>query len=195
MSKSNGTVTLKPIAEALGISFSTVSKVLNGDPTINPQTRVLVEEKAREMHYTRNYYASALRKRDTRSVAIILNDINVPASVEMLVSISAKLAACGYTTLVSSTGCCKEVERSREALIKSARAGSRRFWFSRKFRKRGNTVCISRFWNCTAGAKDSPFGRRRFIQRFPSIQNVISRMPEAIIIAPIHPAADNCIGE
>ena len=36
---------------------------------------------------------------------------------------------------------------AREALIKSARAGSERFFHSRKFQKRRNTVCISRFWN------------------------------------------------
>ena len=33
----------------------------------------------------------------------------------------------------------------REALIKSARADSKRFFFSRKVQKWRNTVCISRF--------------------------------------------------
>jgi len=46
--------------------------------------------------------------------------------------------------------------RKMEALIKSVRAVGRRFWLSRKFWKRRNTLCISRFQNCTDGAKDSP---------------------------------------
>ena len=36
----------------------------------------------------------------------------------------------------------------------SARNLSERFCASSKFRKRGNTVCIFRFWNCRTGAKD-----------------------------------------
>ena len=55
----------------------------------------------------------------------------------------------------------------KEALIKSARADGGRFCHSRRFENRGNTGCISRFSNCTDGAKDSPLSRRRFIQRFP----------------------------
>ena len=35
----------------------------------------------------------------------------------------------------------------------SARKLSERFCAGSKFRKRGNTVCISRFWNCGTGAK------------------------------------------
>ena len=57
---------------------------------------------------------------------------------------------------------------SREALIKSARADSKRFWLSRKFQKRRNTGCISLFWNCTGEAKDLLLSRRRFIQSFPN---------------------------
>ena len=60
--------------------------------------------------------------------------------------------------------CCWAV--SKEALIKSARAGGRRFWFSRKFQNWRNTLCISQFGNCTDGAKEQPASRRRFIQRF-----------------------------
>ena len=44
----------------------------------------------------------------------------------------------------------------REALNHSARAGGERFFPSRRFRKRWNTVCISRFLNRTDGGKDPP---------------------------------------
>lgn len=136
MSKSGGTVTIKSIAEALGISFSTVSKALNGDPAISAQTRLLVEEKAREMNYTRNYFAQSLRQKGSKTVAIIVNDIDIPAYGEMIAIISAKLAEHGYTTMVSDSRYSEEFERS-------------------------------------------------------SIQTVISRMPEAIIIAPANPEGEN----
>ena len=55
----------------------------------------------------------------------------------------------------------------REALIKSARAGSERFCSQARFEKRWNTVCISRFSNRRLRAKDPLSSRRRFIQSFP----------------------------
>ena len=55
----------------------------------------------------------------------------------------------------------------REALIKSARAGSERFCSQARFEKRWSTVCISRFSNRRLRAKDPLSSRRRFIQSFP----------------------------
>ena len=56
---------------------------------------------------------------------------------------------------------------TREALIKSARAGSERFCSQARFGKRRNTLCISHFSNRSMGAKDPLSSRRRFIQSFP----------------------------
>lgn len=136
MSKQNGPVTIKSIAEALGISFSTVSKALNADPAISEQTRLLVQQKAKEMNYTRNYFAQSLRQKGSKTVAIIVNDIDIPAYGEMIAIISGKLAEHGYTTMVSDSLYSEEFERS-------------------------------------------------------SIRTVISRMPEAVIIAPADPAGKN----
>jgi LacI family transcriptional regulator len=110
--KSTGTVTIKSIAEALGISFSTVSKALNNDPAISQQTRDLVQAKAKEMNYTRNYFAQSLRQKGSKTVAIIVNDIEIPAYGEMIAIISGKLAAHGYTTMVSDSQYSEEFERS-----------------------------------------------------------------------------------
>ena len=136
MSKASGNVTIKSIAEALGISFSTVSKALNGDPAISPQTRQMVEEKARQMNYTRNYFAQNLRQKGSKTVAVIANDTDILAYSEMIAGISAKLAVYGYTTIVSDPLYSEEFERS-------------------------------------------------------SIQNVLTRMPEAVIVSPADPAGDN----
>lgn len=110
--KSSGPVTIKSIAEALGISFSTVSKALNNDPAISQQTRELVQTKAKEMNYTRNYFAQSLRQKGSKTVAIIINDIEIPAYGEMIAIISSKLAAHGYTTMVSDSQYSEEFERS-----------------------------------------------------------------------------------
>ena len=105
-------VTIKSIAAALGISFSTVSKALNDDPAISETTRQMVQAKAKEMNYTRNYFASSLRQKGSKTVAIILNDIDIPAYGEMISIISGKLAAYGYTTMISNSRYSPEYERS-----------------------------------------------------------------------------------
>ena len=46
-------------------------------------------EKAKEMNYTRNYFASSLRQKGSKTVAIIVNDIDIPAYGEMVAIISA----------------------------------------------------------------------------------------------------------
>ena len=58
---------------------------------------------------------------------------------------------------------------SKEALIKSARAGSERFFVRQKNGKPGNTLCISGFSFCMDGEKDPLSSRRRFIQSFPNM--------------------------
>ena len=112
MEKKNGRVTIKSIADELGISFSTVAKALNNDPCIRQETRALVQNKAKEMNYTRNYFAQGLRQKGSKTVAIILNEIDVPAYGEMIAMISANLSEHGYTTLISDSQYSEETERS-----------------------------------------------------------------------------------
>ena len=72
-----------------------------------------------------------------------------------------------YTT-ISRQICQGEFIQSflREALIKSARAGSERFFSSRRLQKWRNTVCISHFLSRADREKDPLSSRRRFIQSF-----------------------------
>ena len=105
-------VTIKSIANRLGISFSTVSKALNGDPNVSEKTRELVAKTAQEMHYTRNVFAQSLRQKGSKTVAILLNDIDVPAYGEMVAAISSELAAYGYTTLIADARYSLDLERS-----------------------------------------------------------------------------------
>ena len=62
---------------------------------------------------------------------------------------------------------------SKEALMKSARAGNERFCSQARFGKWRNTVCISHFSNRRLGAKDPLPSRRRFIQSFPKEREII----------------------
>ncbi len=96
-------VTIKSIAEKLGISFSTVAKSLNDDETIKKETRDLVKNKANEMGYSPNLLARGLRTNTTKTIAIIFNDIENPVLTYIFKTISVAMAKHGYTTLISDS--------------------------------------------------------------------------------------------
>lgn len=112
MPKQGEKVTIKSIAEELGVSFSTVAKALNDDPRISEQTKKMVKAKAKEMHYVRNYFAQNLRHQDSGTVAVILSDIDIPVYAEMITRLSSELAVHGCTTIVAAPHDSREAERN-----------------------------------------------------------------------------------
>lgn len=70
------TVTLKDIAQKLGLAISTVSMALNDNPAINENTRQLVKETAESMNYRPNLAARGLVKRKTHLIGLIIPDIH-----------------------------------------------------------------------------------------------------------------------
>ena len=112
MRKQGEKVTIKDIAEALGVSFSTVAKALNDDPRISDQTKELVKQKAREMHYVRNYFAHSLRHQESNTIAIILSDIDIPSYAAMITKLSSDISRYGYTTIISTPGYSENTERN-----------------------------------------------------------------------------------
>jgi len=73
-----GQVTLRAVAEHLGLTAGTVSAVLNNAPSarsIPDRTRQRIKAAARELNYRPNLLARSLRKRRTYTVGIVLEEI------------------------------------------------------------------------------------------------------------------------
>lgn len=68
-------VTLKDIAKACDVSFSTVSKALKNSPEISQKTIDLVNKKAMELGYHPNAAAIALRTNRSYDIGVIFEDI------------------------------------------------------------------------------------------------------------------------
>ncbi len=64
-------ITTKEIAEKLGISRSTVSRVLNNHPHVNKETRERVLQGLKEMHYIPNEAARSLTMKKIKRIAFI----------------------------------------------------------------------------------------------------------------------------
>ncbi len=64
-------ITTKEVADKLGISRSTVSRVLNNNPNVNQHTRERVLQGLKEMNYIPNEVARSLIMRKTKRIAFV----------------------------------------------------------------------------------------------------------------------------
>ena len=71
-------VTIKDIAEAANVSYSTVSRALNHKYGVNSATRERVLEVARRLRYSPNAVAQGLVNRRTATIGLVLPDVTNP---------------------------------------------------------------------------------------------------------------------
>lgn len=70
------TVTIKDIAKALNLSTSTVSRALRDSYEINPETKRLVLEYAEKINYRPNPIALSLKENRSRSIGVVVPEID-----------------------------------------------------------------------------------------------------------------------
>ena len=95
--------TMQDIADALGVSQSTVSRVLTGAPTpvpINPVTRQRVVEMARQLRYRPNPLARGLRGSRTMLLGVIVREITDPFFAGAIDAISTEASKRGYNVVL-----------------------------------------------------------------------------------------------
>src|SRR5580765_5238288 len=68
-------LTIKTLAKELQLSVSTISKALRDSHEISEKTKKKVLELARELKYTPNPYASSLRRKRSKTIAVILPEV------------------------------------------------------------------------------------------------------------------------
>ena len=96
------------VAAEAGVSQSTVSRALAGDPVVSEATRIRVSEAARRLNYQIDRNAARLRTGKTGTLAVVVicrpgqdrKDVN-PFYFSLLGSICAAASARGFETLVS----------------------------------------------------------------------------------------------
>jgi LacI family transcriptional regulator len=73
---------MRDVAALAGVSLTTVSRVVNGLPTVDPALTGQVRRAASLLHYKLNFTASSLRRRDGRSmmIGLMLEDVANPYS-------------------------------------------------------------------------------------------------------------------
>ena len=110
-------VTLKDIANELGVTVGTVSHVLNGIDDISEETKLRVLDAARRMGYISNGLAASLRSGKTKTVALIIPDISNPHLAYQTKLIEDKMQELGYSVIILNTN---ENEKTEYEAIKTA---------------------------------------------------------------------------
>jgi LacI family transcriptional regulator, galactose operon repressor len=95
-------LTMRRLAEELGVSITTVSKVLNNQPDIGEATRKRVLAKVAELGYRRNAVARSLTLRRTHTLGVIVPDLMHSFFVEIVTAVEALISSRGYGLLVAN---------------------------------------------------------------------------------------------
>lgn len=95
----DGQVTIKDIAKQLNLSLSTVSRALRNAPDVNPETRQAVMELAEALSYTPSRLALSLKQRQTRTIGVIVPNLDNVLST-MIRGIDEAALESGYTVMV-----------------------------------------------------------------------------------------------
>jgi LacI family transcriptional regulator len=96
-------ITMKDIAQELGVSIGTVSKVLRDHPDISPETRERVRKRMRELNYSPNLAARALVTGRTYTIGLVVPDLVHPFFAEVAAGLSGLLRKSGYSLIISSS--------------------------------------------------------------------------------------------
>jgi LacI family transcriptional regulator len=104
-------VRLKDIAQELGVSTVTVSKVLRGSPDISERTRARVLKRMRELDYQPNMQARALASGRSFTAGLVVPDLVHPFFGEFSKALGGALRAGGLALMVSSSEEDPEVEK------------------------------------------------------------------------------------
>jgi len=96
-------VTIKDIAIALHLSTSTVSKALKGSHEISAKTQAIVKEYARQQNYRPNPIAQNLRKGKSKSIAVIVPNIDNNFFSQVINGIESIAFSKDYNVIVTQT--------------------------------------------------------------------------------------------
>ena len=96
-------VTIKTIAEQLGVSYATVSRALNNHPDVNDGTKKKVIAKAKEMGYQPNAIARGLVNKETKTIGLIIPDITNPFFPQVARGVEEAAATADYNIFLCNT--------------------------------------------------------------------------------------------
>ena len=115
--------TIVDIARAAGVSFKTVSRVINREPGVAKKTRDAVEAAVAKLNYRPNAWARSLRSTRSYTIALLSSHVagNVNVNYAQMI-LGGALEACakaGYHLLVEHVRETQNLKRQVEAILEA----------------------------------------------------------------------------
>ena len=93
-------VSMATVAARAGVSGQTVSRVVNGSPRVDPQTRARVEAAMAELGYRPHRAARALRTGRSHTLGLVVTTLATVGNSRMLQATAEAAAVRGYALTV-----------------------------------------------------------------------------------------------
>ena len=94
-------VTIYDIAKKLNISPATVSRGLHDHPTISLKTKKRILEMVEELGYRTNHFARNLRQQHTKTIGVIVHELNSNFITSVLAGIEKVTTEAGYDLIIA----------------------------------------------------------------------------------------------
>jgi LacI family transcriptional regulator, galactose operon repressor len=92
--------TTRDVAREAGVSQSTVSRALNGDPRVAPETRALIQAAAKRLSYLPNTAARSLITKRTDTIGILIGEITNPFYPQLVDVLHDEFTLSGFRTVL-----------------------------------------------------------------------------------------------
>lgn len=146
--------TMRDVARAAGVSPMTVSRVVNGEASVMPETAAKVERAIRRLGFQRNEAARRLRRKGqpTQTIGLLVDDLANPFFAALAAAVEDAARQHNYVVLIGSSN--DSLRREREVvaafcarqvdgLIVVPVAGSHRF-LAEELARGTKVVCVDR---------------------------------------------------
>ncbi len=114
-------VTIREVAQAAGVSLSSVSRALNGGKNVSARVARDVAAAANRLGYQPDFLARSLRTRSTGMVGCLVPDVSNPLYASIVQAAEARLREAGYLMVVANTANDPARERAAAAEFRSRR--------------------------------------------------------------------------
>lgn len=119
--KEEYSMTIYDIAKEAGVSASSVSRVINKKPGVNPKTRERIEALLKKYNFTLNETARGLVTQSTRLIGILITDIRTMHYTDGAYFIQHELAGLGYCCILINTGDDPETQTDNIRMLEQRR--------------------------------------------------------------------------
>ena len=110
-------VTIYTVAREARVSMATVSRVVNGNPNVKPETRQKVLDVIKQLNYRPNAVARGLASKKTTTVGVVIPNITDPYFAELALGIDDVASMYKYNIILTNSDSDDEKFTNRHVFI------------------------------------------------------------------------------